>query len=141
MDKDKLPKKVKYSSEYDREYSEELKAVTTEGKFVQFLQKWDYWIEEESKSLIFSEIKEKIDDCRKDGFMPSSDYSLVLDLLMPPKLLFYSLIAAKYGVPWGVAFIQYNLAIGKKDILSDEFEDYGAEDESENVGNTNGFSE
>lgn len=134
----KVPNRVNYSSEYDREYSGELLAITTDEEFRKFLSRWNYWIEEESKSLIFSEIREKMDDCRKDDFIPSFDYLFVLDLLMPPKLLFYSLIAAKFGVSWGVAFIQYNLSVGNKKMLSDEFEDY---DESENYCDTNGFSE
>lgn len=113
MNKKILPIDIEVDTELDIQYRQEFYKVTTGEEFERFLHRWSFWIDSKFLNLTKKEweiIKLKIGICRnklatKKDIEKCKD---VLDLLVPNKILRYTIIAYEYKVPWGTAFIQMN---------------------------------
>lgn len=103
------PEEVGYLTELDEEYAEELQKVDTADHFANFLLKWDYWLDEQTKTLEkydWGWLKPLVDDCRNEKVIPEDRHKPALDILIPEKIMKISIIKNKFGAPWGCAYIR-----------------------------------
>lgn len=109
------PSEITYTTDLDREYAKDLCEIgiipnqASCDRFQEFLYKYEYWLDEKSKSLKgedFVWLQPLIADCRNDNVVPESKHLPAMALLMPERLLIVSMIKTKFKVPWGCAYIR-----------------------------------
>lgn len=106
------PEEVGYTTDLDRLYGEALQRVLDGELFASFLKEWDHWLDDSSKTLTaddWERIEPLIADCRPDKPFQESmleTHKTAIVLLMPEKIVKVSMVAGKYHVPWGCAYIR-----------------------------------
>ena len=108
-----LTKDIQYTTELDQQYSEELHAIKDSNDFVLFLERWNYWLDEDCQKLKaddWERIKPLLDDTRpqKGGkkINLTKEHETVLELAMPYRLMRVSIYAVGLKVPWGTMYIR-----------------------------------
>ena len=118
------PEQVGYTTELDLEYSKALGDIDNFNDqeacdaFQAFLDKYRYWLDEESKELHGNDwawLWERISDCRSDKTMSefkgdeyefNEHYGIAMELMMPAKLMKVSEVKCHAKVPWGCVYIR-----------------------------------
>lgn len=109
------PEEITYYTELDREFASDLYQIgydtnlETCDQFQGFLDRWEYWLDEESKKLIGKDwtwLSPLVADCRKAGIIPTKKHDPAMALTMPEKIFRVSIIKQKFCVPWGCAYIR-----------------------------------
>ncbi len=111
------PEDIGHQTDLDREYAIALKNVKNQAEFGAFLQKYDYWLDDVSRSIKSEDwpnIKPLLDDIRKDKIIPEEKHEAVIMLAMPAKIFTVSIYALQFKVPWGTAYIKLR-ELGKID--------------------------
>ena len=107
--------KIGYQTELDRDFAKdlyEIEPITSEAacsQFQGFIDKWQYWLDDESKELEGKDwiwLCGLVQDCRKESLSPEEKHLPAMALLMPEKILKVSIIKSKFHVPWGCAYIR-----------------------------------
>jgi len=106
---------IGYESELSEDYVEDFKRINDPESFVSFLRKWDYWLDDKIKKLTendWNTLQPFIADCKNKDFKgPFTErHRSAVSLLLPWRLVRVSLIAQKFIVPWGCAYIQMRRA-------------------------------
>ncbi|MEK0371174.1 MAG: hypothetical protein QQN55_08490 [Nitrosopumilus sp.] len=94
---------IGYRTELDENYADELKAVNTQGEFEIFIEKWADWLDDSTKNLKNWD-KKRLDKARRKRVEPF-DVEMCA-LLMPIKIIKVSMVASRFHVPWGTAYIR-----------------------------------
>ena len=112
-----MPEYIYDSRELDREFVTDLDVVMTSSGFGEFLYKWHYWIDDETKKFRSNDwewVKPLLDDLRPEsGVTIIKDHEPILALAIPYRILQVTITAHEHGVPWGSA---YNSLRSKKEI-------------------------
>ena len=107
MNESTFPADIDAETELATIYAEELKEIKSQETLVSFIERWDYWLDAETKALKFYEwekVKTRIDSCRFSVI--ENEDNIIMSFLVPYRLLKVSLVASKFGVPWGCAYLQ-----------------------------------
>ena len=100
---------IGYLTELDSDFSKDLKKVSNADEFGDFLQRYFYWLDEESKSLnslCWKRLKPLIEDCRNPKSIPEEKHAEALTLMMPNKIMQISIRAHQFKVPWGAMYLR-----------------------------------
>ena len=111
------PEDVTYMTELARDFSQALMKVDSENSFGDFLLKWKYWLDKETKEYVKHDwewLKPLIDDCRTEGVIPEDRHEPAIKLIMPKNIVIISIMADRFKVPWGCIYINM-----KEDVLLD----------------------
>lgn len=103
------PEEVGYITPLDKDYAAGLKAVVGPKSFQRFLDKWDYWLDEDTRKLTgkdWASIGLLLEDCRKEDVVPENKHDPAMALVMPEKMMKVTMVAIKFGAPWGCAYIR-----------------------------------
>ncbi len=111
-----MPGNISYMSMTDSDFTKDLRDINpisinqaTMDQFQGFLDKWDYWLDEETKRLSgidWAWLAPLVEDCRKESVVPTKKHDPAIALTMPEKLIKVTITAGKFGVPWGCAYIR-----------------------------------
>ena len=104
------PENIGYLTELDEIYARELKEVFTAEEFEQFIQKWQYWLDDDCKNLTAKDwetLKPLIADCRKeiDDIDPEK-HKIAINMVLPERIFKVTDIALEFKVPWGCAYFR-----------------------------------
>ncbi len=110
-----LPEDIGYMTELDKEYSRDLYEIGLDnskaacGQFQGFLDKYQYWIDDESKKLSGNDWERMcflVADCRSEKIVPEDMHKPAMSLMMPEKIFKVSITANRFKVCWGCAYIR-----------------------------------
>lgn len=100
---------IDYHTELDREYAEDLKKVKTGLDFFGFRKRWLYWLDHEVKGLDWRDwrwVYPLLEECRDEMCCPSEKHRIAMKLAMPEKIIYVSMVANEFKIPWGAAYIR-----------------------------------
>lgn len=109
------PKEINYQTELDQEFASELYQIgydtspATCDQFQGFLDRWEYWLDEESKKLTGKDwiwLFPLIADCRRENTILTKEHDPAMVLTMPDKILRVSMVKLNFHVLWGCAYIR-----------------------------------
>ncbi len=99
------PEDISYLTELDKQYSKELKKIANTKEFKVFLERWEYWLDEDTNKLKdWNLIKPFVADCRNEKIVPEEKHGPAIALLMPERIFRVSIKAINFKAPWGCAY-------------------------------------
>lgn len=104
-----LTEHIKPTTELDRQYADELLQVKNTDDFGAFLDRWEHWINAETKQLTGEDwqwLAPLVSECREEGREPELRHAPAMVLTMPEKILGVTFLSGKYHVPWGLMFLR-----------------------------------
>ena len=104
-----MPEDITHFTELDTEFAKALKKVKTNCDFADFVLKYWYWLDQETKELEKTDwqwIKPLLHDIRpKSKVIPNDKHDPAIQLAMPEKIFRVSLVSTRFKVPWGCAYL------------------------------------
>ena len=104
-----LPETVGHHTELDASYAEDLKKVKNNLQFYSHLKRWQYWLDEDTKNLKGTDwqwISPLLEDCRNEMCCPSDLHTPAIKLAMPEKIVYVTMVANEFNIPWGAAYLR-----------------------------------
>ena len=105
------PEEITYTTKLDEIYTNELKEIKTKKDLLVFIKKYKYWVDNEIEQIVkrysWKKMQVLMKQCRQSGFHEiTKDHIEVSYLLVPSKIFAVTLIATRFKVPWGCAYIR-----------------------------------